>query len=564
MRFRTPISIAVLVLVLVGLTSWLLRPAEPPSLSALPPLTSAVEEGASDAAIGPVERVDRAFEAHWKTNHLETVGAASDLLVARRIALGLMGTIPSMEEVRLFESWPESERIDRYMQRVLNDQRSANYLAERYARALVGVEPGPFLVYRRRRFVDWLSKRIHANTPHDELVRELVTATGTWTSEPESNFITATINQDADEEGPDEIKIAGRVARAFLGVRLDCVECHDDFLHDKWSQRNFHELASFFGPTSAGLSGVQNEDEPYEVVLKNSRGIESIPPAVPFHPELLPPADPDASGDAALRERLAVWITHPENRAFARASVNRAWAILFGRPLTTTPVDEVPLEAPFPPGLEVLADDFIAHDFDLHRLFRVMAATRAFRMDSQVADPDVAGDEEAFGAHVTPEQEEGWAAFPMTRLRPDQVGGAILQASSLETIDASAHVIRRLARAAEQGDFIKRFGDIGEDEFSGDGGTIPQRLVLMNGKLVDERTKKNLVMNAATRLAVLAKSDAIAVEGAYLAALSRRPSAEEATWFEGRLEGTRKNERSRELQDLYWALLNSTEFSWGH
>lgn len=552
MRFRTPISIAVLVLGLVGLTSWLLRPAEPPSLPPLPPLASALEH--DGAASDPVSMINRSFEAHWKTNHLETVGAAPDLLVARRIALGLMGTIPSMEEVRLIESWPEAERVDRYMQRVLNDRRSANYLAERYARALVGVEPGPFLVYRRRRFVDWLSERLHVNTPHDELVRELVTATGTWTSEPESNFITATIDEN-EKTGPSEIKIAGRVARAFLGVRLDCVECHDDFLHDKWTQRNFHELASFFGPTSAGLSGVQNEDKAYEVVLKNSRGIESIPPAVPFHPELLPP-DTEGAGDAALRERLAVWITHPENRAFARASVNRAWAILFGRPMTQTPVDEVPLEAPFPPGMEVLADDFIAHDFDLHRLFRVMAATRAFQMHSQTeADSE---------AHVTPEQEAGWAAFPMTRLRPEQVGGAILQASSLETIDASAHVIRRIARAAEQGDFIKRFGDIGEDEFSGDGGTIPQRLVLMNGKLVDERTKKNLVMNATTRLAVLTKDDATAVEGAYLAALSRRPSAEEASWFADRLEGTRKNERGRELQDLYWSLLNSTEFSWAH
>jgi len=555
MRFRTPISIAVLVLALVGLTSWLLRPAEPPSPPALPPLVTSSEAGSQtpgtgpETAVHPVEMVDLSFEAHWRTNHLEAVGSAPDLLVARRIALGLMGTIPSLEEIRLIESWPEEERIDRYLQRVLQDKRSADYLAERYARALVGVETGPFLVYRRRRFVDWLSQRLLANTPHDVLVRELVTATGTWTSEPESNFITATIDQNAEDEGPDEIKIAGRVSRAFLGIRLDCVECHDDFLEDKWTQRNFHELASFFGPTSAGLSGVQNEDEPYEVVLKNSRGIESIPPAVPFHPELLPE-------DGALRERLAAWITHPENRAFARASVNRAWAILFGRPLTETPVDEVPLEAPFPPGMEILADDFIANDYDLHRLLRVMVATRAFQMHSQVVDVDM--------GHVTPEQEAGWAAFPMTRLRPEQVGGSIHQAASLETIDASAHVIRRIARAAEQGDFIKRFGDIGEDEFSGDGGTIPQRLVLMNGKLVDERTKKNLMMNAATRLSVLAKDDATAVEGAYLAALSRRPSAEEATWFEGRLEGTRKNQRARELQDLYWSLLNSTEFSWGH
>ena len=85
------------------------------------------------------------------------------------------------------------------------------------------------------------------------------------------------------------------------------------------------------------------------------------------------------------RQRLARWVTHPENRAFARATVNRVWALMFGRPLVE-PVDEIPLknslENPYPPGLETLADDFIIHKFDLQRLIRVIAATRVFGLDS--------------------------------------------------------------------------------------------------------------------------------------------------------------------------------------
>src|SRR5262245_11372553 len=93
-----------------------------------------------------VERVDAAFEALWRSANLEPAAPASDLAVARRIALALTGTILSLEEIRRFESWPADERIARWLDERLADRRAADYLAERLARACVGVEEGPFLV----------------------------------------------------------------------------------------------------------------------------------------------------------------------------------------------------------------------------------------------------------------------------------------------------------------------------------------------------------------------------------------------------------------------------------
>ena len=116
----------------------------------------------------------------------------------------------------------------------------------------------------------------------------------------------------------------------------------------------------------------------------------------------------------------------------------------------------------------------------------------------------------------------------------------------------------------ETNDFIKRYGDLGEDEFGEQAGTIPQRLVMMNGKLVRERTKENPVMNASTRIAGLTKDHNIAIETAYLAVLSRRPSSEENDHFVSEFEGKYGSDRSRAMQDLYWALINSTEFTWNH
>jgi hypothetical protein len=144
------------------------------------------------------------------------------------------------------------------------------------------------------------------------------------------------------------------------------------------------------------------------------------------------------------------------------------------------------------------------------------------------------------------------------------VAGAILQSANLRTLDAESAVFVRVVRYFQQNDFIKRFGDIGEDEFDGFGGTIPQRLVMMNGELVRERTKEDLMMNAATRIALISPDDDIAVETAYLAVLSRRPTPAEQSHFVAALRDDSGIDRSTRMGDLYWTLLNSTEFSWNH
>ena len=113
-----------------------------------------------------------------------------------------------------------------------------------------------------------------------------------------------------------------------------------------------------------------------------------------------------------------------------------------------------------------------------------------------------------------------------------------------------------------QNDFVKRYGDSGEDEFGGRAGTIPQRLLLMNGNLIGERIKQS-PFNAATRIAWLAPDDPRAVESAYLAVLTRRPTAEEANHF-AELLADKSLSRPARLEELYWALINSTEFSWNH
>ncbi|MBL9139534.1 MAG: DUF1549 domain-containing protein [Verrucomicrobiales bacterium] len=495
------------------------------------------------------ERVDNAFDAAWKAAGLECSPPAPPLTVYRRVSLALTGTIPSLAEIRALESHSAGEdTLSLWVSYLLADRRSSDYLAERFARAMVGVEDGPFILYRRHRLVSWLSDQIHRNRSYGEWARDLIASSGIWTTRPEVNFVTVTVDPNNEQEGPDEVRLAARVSRAFLGVRIDCVQCHDDKFSDRWKQTHFHELASFFARAEMSITGVRdNPEKKYEYRYLGRSEKEPVLPQVPFQENLLP-------ADGALRDRLARWVTHPENRPFARTLVNRAWALLFQRPLHE-PLESIPLDGPFPPGMEILADDLIAHDFDLHRLLRVIASTRVFRLDSTLP----AGRRE-----IQAEAVRTFAAFPLTRLRPEQVAGSLLQSASLKTVDANAHVLSRVIRHFQQRDFVRHYGDAGSDEFEVVPGTIPQRLVLMNGSLVKERTKDDLVMNAATRIAALAPAPSAAVEAAYLAVLTRRPSPEESRHFVDRLENDAKVSRAHHLEDLYWTLINSTEFAWNH
>ena len=185
----------------------------------------------------------------------------------------------------------------------------------------------------------------------------------------------------------------------------------------------------------------------------------------------------------------------------------------------------------------------------------MIAATRIFGLDSKVPEGY---------APLTEKHDQYWAAFALSRLRPEQVAGSIIQAASLTAIDADTHILFRIARAIQQGEFIERYGDVGEDEFYSQGGTTSQRLLMMNGSLVHKRIQDDLVANAAARIMATARDDVTAVEATYLAVLSRRPSPEEAQYFVELLSQRGFRSRKEKQEDLYWALINSTEFSWNH
>ncbi|MEL0096749.1 MAG: DUF1549 domain-containing protein [Planctomycetaceae bacterium] len=385
-----------------------------------------------------VAEVDHQFQEKWQDRGLNFAGSADTLTVMRRASLALHGTIPSLEEIQAFTEFSgydevDDEVLDRYINYLLEDRRYSDYLSERFARIFVGVDTGPFLIYRRGRFRLWLSDQLINNQPYDKLVHSLIDSKGVWTSDPEVNFVTATITQ-GNGGRPDVMKLAGRTSRAFLGMRIDCLQCHDDRLgtislnpndpSEGSLQSDFHQFAAFYSQVHTGFYGVDDDPEHYAFKYLGEEEEVIVPPVVPFFEEL-------SESQGTRRGQLADWVTHRDNRAFARTAVNRIWAIAFGRPLVT-PVDDIPLAGPFPPGLESLTDEFVSSGFDIKHLFRVIMRLQAFRMDSR-ADFE-----------VTEDHEVAWAVFPLVRLRPEQVAGALNQTASLKTVNADVSYLVRL------------------------------------------------------------------------------------------------------------------------
>jgi hypothetical protein len=541
-----------------------------------------------------VDRLNEIMAQRPEMADVTPAGRTDDLTIARRLSLGLTGTIPSLEEIRRLEAHPAEDRLSWWTQQLLSDRRYSDYLSERLARAWVGVDEGQLLLFRRRRFVSWVADELHANRPYDALVREVISAEGLWTDRPATNFITAAIAPGVEKEGPNEIELAGRVTRAFLGIRLDCAECHDHPFAD-WKQSDFQGLAAFFGRAETTLMGIREKGPPFEAEDHATGISRTIEPAVPFEIQALPP--PGGSD----RIRLARWVTDRENRSFPRATVNRIWAVMFGQPLVE-PIDDIPMEDDCPAALDFLANDFAVHGYDLKRLIRVIAASDVFQRDSRTPPPkeqaeapepglseivanrsdagmselavsEVAashGSEsedalpEANGSEVADPELPAWAVFPLRPLRPEQVVGAVIQSGSLETIDYESHIVFRTVRLIQQNEFLTRYGDAGSDELEPQTGTISQRLLLLNGKIVKESTDTES-FNTSGRIDLLAEDDETAIETAYLAILTRRPRPEEMDHFRRRLEAAEEDEsREQMIEDLCATLINTMEFSWNH
>jgi hypothetical protein len=500
-------------------------------------------------------RLDQRLAAAWKQAGIEPAAPATDAEFLRRAYLDLTGRVPRVAEARRFLSDDRPNRRRRLIDRLLglapDDSRSDDSGAVRpyYASHFAAVWRGfllPSDADLRRfggglAFENWLRTQFADNVPYDQTVRELLLAEGqVFQTGPGLFYATVGVK-------PEELATA--TSRALLGVQIGCAQCHNHPF-DVWSQRDFWSYAAFF----ARLEQPRAQQQFVTVLRELDEGEVTLPDS----DEVVPPRylggdERDGGETGSRRQALADWITDRRNPYFARAAVNRVWAQLFGRGLVE-PVDDLGEHNPasHPELLDELADYFVDSGYNLRRLIRVLASSRAYQLSS-IAPGGEAPPAELFAAMaikpLTAEQLYDSLEIA-TRRRPDA------------NVASGRVVVRRTLDQRRQ-TFLNKFAAPAGAATDYQAG-IPQALSLMNGELIGEAVD---VTRSDLLLALQAPffSDEERVETLFLATLSRTPTNHEREKFVEYV--TRRGsppERQAALGDVLWALLNSAEFALNH
>ncbi len=482
-----------------------------------------------------------------------------DLTFLRRVSLDLTGRIPSVVEAREFLADAASDKRARAIDRLMSSPDFYRHLAVVFDVMLMERRGDKHV--KSVEFRAWLQDFFQQKKPYNELVHSLLSADGTDEKQRAASAFFL-------EREVEPNLLTREIGRMFLGIDLQCAQCHDHPFDENWKQHHFEGVAAQFGQAETGGLGVFDKpDKMFEVddleaINPEASEDDDIPqrevaPAVPFGKEWLP-----AEGTA--REQFAHWMTHPENRRFERAIVNRVWGLMFGRPFIA-PVDDMPN-----PGeseadhdvLDMIGRDFREHNYDLKRMILTIASTKPFRIQS-VVELDNQSQADVSDEELLSMLDESWAIFPMTRLRPEQIIGSMLQASSIQTIDQNSHLFTRFQRFTNERDFVNEYGDLGDQELVEQTGTIPQALLRMNSNMTRGAVESGL-FSACGRISNMSTTNEEVLEAAYFVCLTRKPSPEEREHFLEQLGEHTDDRRNPIVEDIFWTLFNSPEFSWNH
>ena len=551
----------------------------PPRAPAVPATPAAVAQaGASDAA-----RVDAALGALWTKRSVTPAAAADDATFLRRVTLDLVGTIPTTAEVQAYLADSSADKKGQAIDRLLASPEYVEHWVDYWDSALLGLKVNNKV--DRASFRAWLRERIAANTPWNQLVYQLLTAQGAQSpggarkdrnlavageAMVGPNEVTAPIDK-ADQGQKPAAGIDGAtnfalkfteapadypstVSRVFLGVQIQCAQCHDHKT-EAWKQTDFQKFAA-----AALHFKVQGDKDAAkgDIAVVDLKDSAKIFPRVQKDPELAPIAKavPTAFDGTPLehgeqtREAFAKWVTSKDSPWFAKAYVNRLWGHLFGRGFID-PVDDIrPSNAPIAPEvLDVVTREFVASGYDSKRLLGSLARTKAYGLSA---------------AHPKSGDIELFSSFRLAPLGPAELLGALTRATAFDAAQkgkangpqAKLNLVRSFQSLFDVDE------EFDTDDFEG---SLAQALTLMNGGTTASATSAAKGTALADILAANPGEDA-RISALYLRVLSRSVTPAELARAKAYVEAHQAGQRGDALAygDLLFSLLNSSEFFFNH
>ena len=515
---------------------------------------------AADSSSQTAIEVDRLLQIHLSDSTAQPVGPVDDATFLRRAFLDLVGEPPTADDVLAFSLDDSADKRRKLVDSLLADEAFGENWA-RYWRDVI--------LYRRTEqralstqvvLVEYLANQFNSNQSWGKIAASFMTATGDVRKNGEAALIMAQSGKPED--------VTAEVSRIFLGIQIQCAQCHDHPT-DSWNRQQFHQLAAFF-PRIAVRPDRSAPQQTYLVVVNDQRfeprrrrNNNNRYRGTPEHhmPDLDDPSSkgklmqpvffltgsklPTGTRDKDRRGKLAEWITAPTNPWFSKAYVNRIWSELVGEGFYE-PIDDLgpDRECSSPETLDHLASGFTDNGYDIKWLFRTIMATEAYQRKSLSRR---GYDESPFLANCP------------QRLRGDQLFDSLVSALDL--------TIRNPQRSRGQGSYRRRgdsrtlfnlaFGYDPSDPRVDVGGSIQQALAIMNAPFINQGISARRPDGLGALLRANPENKDALVE-LYLKVLARGPTATEKGTCLAYIRQV--GDRNEAFEDITWSLINSTEF----
>jgi hypothetical protein len=484
--------------------------------------------------------IDALVNAKLKKLRIAPSELCTDEAFLRRVYVDIIGVLPTQEEYDRFMNDKAPNKREKLVDELLGRKEFAELWVLKWAE-LLQIRSSQQVSYKAMLlYYNWLQEKIAKNVPVDEWVQELLAAKGGTFKSPATNYY---------QTETDTLKITENVAQVFMGMRVQCSQCHNHPF-DRWTMNDYYGFAAFFSQI-----GRKGTDDPRELVVFNSGGGEVTHPVGGrvMKPKFLGGAEPDVAGKDR-REVLAKWLASPDNPYFATNLANVVWTHFFGMGIID-PVDDVRVSNPAsnPELLAELGKKFTEYKYDFKKLVRDICTSRTYQLATQ----------------PTASNEGDTRNFAKQNLR------RIRAETFLDCISAVTETKNKFpglpngARAVQIADgtvstyFLTTFGRATREtvcscEVKLDP-TLSQSLHLLNGETTTQRIAAG---NLIGRRLQEKKTPEQVIEELYVRCLSRRPLPKEREKLMALVNA--EADKKKALDDVFWSLLNSREFMFNH
>ncbi len=467
----------------------------------------------------------------------------SDEVFVRRVYIDILGKTPTIEESDAFLQDENPNKREALVDQLLTQPEFTDIWVMKWAELLQirtfqnDVSYKAAILYHT-----WLREQFAANRPFNLVVRDIIAARGGTFASPATNFY---------QVERDNLKLSENVAQVFMGTRLQCAQCHNHPF-DQWTMGDYYGFAAFFSEVKR-----KKAEDPREQIIYDGNGDIKHPVTqqnVP--PRFLGGATPPDNGKKR-REKMADWLTAPENPWFAKNVTNIVWDHFFGRGIVH-PVDDVRLSNPpsNPELLEDLSRHFIEYDYDFRKIVRDICTSHAYQRSTHVNESNRT-DTQNF-SHAIPRRMRAEVLLDVisqVTQTPNKFRGLPKGAKAVSIADGntSTYFLNTFGRSTRQ--------TVCSCEVKLEP-NLSQALHLLNGTSTNQRIVQGKVVDS---LIAAKKTDPEIIEQLYRITLTRKPTEKEMGKLMGYFkDGGDDKQRKVILEDIFWSLLNSKEFIFNH